>query len=673
MTQADPNTTFRLVDPYVGWQPDPTSASTGLTGLADEDGLRLATLSGGLVRDDLLPWFPDPRLAHSSRSGWYLLASGAVPRLLRRDPCTGAWRPLWTPSCDPELLHDPIAVAAAGHRLAVADKRRVLIWDHEGEQLTAVVDDPGARLVAVDATGAVVAAGAEASRLWRYGPDGTPHGSLRTGVAGQLVGLRIGPGGTVWLLSRDGDRGPLRLSTGRPGAAFATTDPAALAEALPASALVAAWAGGFCLRVPGREGETRDECADWSGAALSGGAPRAPRFRTSGTLVTGPLDSGISRCRWHRVRVDAEVPAGCSLSVAVAVTEDRAAEPHERDWQAAPAGVLDHLVDQPPGRWLRLRLTLTSDGERTPVVYRVRLDLPRSTSADLLPAAFRQDPLAEDFTERFLSLFDASLADLDRVIERYPALLDVDGVPDGALTWLGGLLGLGFDAGWGPDIRRRLVAAAPDLYRTRGTPAALSRVIEIVTGMAPDIRELAAERLWATVTAAGTAPGDPAAAGSTLGQARLFGRASARLRLGDAAGVGGSPLGSTPLRARGDPDTDAVSAHAHRFRVTLPPRALSPEEEQTLSRLVARQAPAHTVGTVRSGGLGLVVGVWSAVGVDTALVPLPAPVLGPAPAGARSRPVRLGRSSVLWPGPRGHWTGTPVRSGTAVGVQTLAW
>ncbi len=198
-------------------------------------------------------------------------------------------------------------------------------------------------------------------------------------------------------------------------------------------------------------------------------------------------------------------------------------------------------------------------------------------------------------------------------------------------------------------------------------------MIEIVTGLTPDIQELAGERLWATVAATGAGPGDPAAAGSRLGLARLFGRASARLRLGDASGAGGSPLGRTPLRAGGDQNADAVSAHAYRFRVSLPPRAASPADEQALAALVTRQAPAHTVGTVRSGGLGLVVGVWSAVGVDTALVPLPAPVLGPATAGAGSRPVRLGRSSVVQPGPRGPRAGTPVRPGTAIGVQTLVW
>ena len=62
--------------------------------------------------------------------------------------------------------------------------------------------------------------------------------------------------------------------------------------------------------------------------------------------------------------------------------------------------------------------------------------------------------------------------------------------------------------------------------------------------------------------------------------------------------------------------------------------------------------PAHTVAEVRLGGLGFVVGTWSAVGVDTAFTPLPAPVLGRdvQPRGRAVRLVRrLGPPEVLEP------------------------
>jgi hypothetical protein len=92
--------------------------------------------------------------------------------------------------------------------------------------------------------------------------------------------------------------------------------------------------------------------------------------------------------------------------------------------------------------------------------------------------------------------------------------------------------------------------------------------------------------------------------------------------------------------------------------VLLPPGSA---DEDALRRLVARQAPAHTRGTVRTGGAGFVVGTRSTVGVDTAFVPLPAPTVGA---------VRLNHDGVLRPGPRGARHGVSVGVASAVGVHT---
>ena len=402
------------------------------------------------------------------------------------------------------------------------------------------------------------------------------------------------------------------------------------------------------------------------------GQRRRPWPRT-GQLLTAPIDSGIPRCRWHRVRVDADVPPGTTVSVEVATTEEPPASAlpglgggndwsgdtvHPEDWRSGPVGSLDFLVDQPPGRYLHLRLRLTGNGTVTPTIHRIRLDFPRLTSADYLPAVYRNDPTADDFTERFLALFDASLEELDMAVERAPALLDAAGVPDDALSWLAGLIGLAFDADWSPAVRRQLLASAPELYRRRGTHWALAEAIRIVFNVDARIDELAAGRAWAGLDKR-----------SRLGSVALFGRSEARFRLG------GSALSGAPLRGYGDPDNDPLTAQAHRFRVLLPPARSGVQPDPTaLASLVNRQAPAHTVGEVRVGGLGFVVGVWSAVGIDTALVPLPAPVLGLATGGAgaagRGRPVRLRRHSVLWPNRRGRQTG--IRLGAGAGSAASA-
>ncbi|VVJ18061.1 Uncharacterised protein [Amycolatopsis camponoti] len=636
MTCAPTAVTFRLLDDVVGWD---EAAVTGVAGFTDEAGVRLAYEGAspeGPTRTQLLPWFPDPRLAPGcGPCGWYLLSGR---RLLRRDTRAGGWRPVWAPGCDPRLLREPAAVAARGHRIAVVDSGRVFLWRNEGDHLAAVIRHRDATVVALAQDEQVLVARAGSDRVRRYGADGRLCDVVRTRVAGEIIGIRTGPGRTIWLLTED--RGRFRIYRDH---CESTVDE--LAAALPPSGLTAADEDGFCLREKGPDGDVTS-CYDWRGRPREEPAPESGRYVTHGEFTTHLIDSGISRCRWHRVRIEADVPTGTAISVSVVVSEDdRFAE---SDWQTAPAGVTDFLVDQPPGRHLTLRARLSGDSAATPVLHRIRLDFPRSTSADLLPAAFRQDPAADDFTERFLALFDASVAEIDRVVERYPALLDPAGVPDAALPWLAGLLGLSFEAGWDADTRRKLIAAAPGLYRRRGTPGALKEAIRLVFGVTPVIDELAGDRHWAQVRATVTSP----ATARGLGSVRLFGRSSSRLRLGT------STLGATPLRAFGDPDTDPLTEHAHRFRVLL---ASGSVDEDAVRRLVARQAPAHTRGSVRAGGAGFVVGTRSAVGVDTAFVPLPPPVVGTA---------RLNHDGVLRPGPRGARQGVTVGVVSAVGVHT---
>ncbi|HEX6354199.1 phage tail protein [Actinophytocola sp.] len=636
MTCAPTAATFRLLDDVVGWDEDKDTVHD-LVGFTDPDGVRLANSGSdpqGPRRSELLPWFPDPRLAPGCQAcAWYLISG---KRLLRRDTCTGGWLPVWSRDCDPHLLREPVAVAARGHRLAVVDSGRVLVWRNEGEQLAGVIELAGASLVALAQDDQVLVTDDSTELRW-YSSDGRLVETVQTTVIGEIVGVRAGPGRTIWLLTQDGDR--LRIYR---NGEDSTVDE--LRKALPASTLVSANDDGFCLLENGPDGAVTN-CYTWRGKPWTAPAPEPGQFKNTGTFTTCRIDSGISRCRWHRVRVDADVPPGTAVSVAIVVSEG--GQFAATDWQTAPPGVTDFLVDQPPGRYLTARVTLSGDTSTTPVLHRIRLDFPRTTSADLLPPAFRQDPAADDFTERFLSLFDATLAEIDQVIERYPALLDPAGVPDRALPWLAGLLGLSFESGWNAETRRALLAAAPELYRRRGTPWALTQAIKIVFGVQPVIDELADDRRWAQVRAAAS----PSHAAG-LGSVRLFGRSSTRFRLD------GSALGATPIRAFGDPDSDPLTEHAHRFRVLLPAGSASGE---ALRRLVERQAPAHTRGSARTGGEGFVVGTRSTVGVDTTFVPLPPPVLGG---------TRLNHDGVLRPGPRGARHGVSVGIVSAVGVHT---
>jgi phage tail-like protein len=655
---------FRLLDTYVGWS---CNGAMPPAVLDDTDGLRLAPKTVGVDPSEVWRRVLPARLAKGcGRCDWYLLTP-APARLLRREACSPQWRAVWTPACDPRKFDDPVALAAWGHRVAIGDRGagRIWIWDREGEQLSAELksEDLPAKIslrnvvaLGFAPTGELLAAVANTQDLLRFGPDGSlrPPWATLPPDAGRVEAIGAGRGCEVWVVTRSAE-GSLRIwRAPRDAKAFAEEKMAAFQDAFEPTGLGSVTARGFCMVDTGRDGLPISACYDWYGRPISAaevGALPSADLHEAAELETLALDSGIPRCRWHRVQVDADVPTGARLVVQVASTEDATASPDPHDWRPIGNGTpsLDFLIDQPPGRYLRVRLKLTGNGKVTPVVRRIRLDFPRATSLDFLPPVYREDPRAEDFTERFLSLFDAALAEVDRAVERSPALLDIEGVPDEVLPWLASFLDLTFDASWDSERRRAIVRALPRLYRMRGTVAGLKLAIQLIFDSEPAIQELAAERSWGAV-----------GRDAVLRGTRLFGRSRARFTLGRSA------LSRAPLKSYGNPDHDPLVDGAYRFRVLVPlGERTSGVGWQRLVRLVEAQKPAHTQATVRSGGSGFVIGPYSAVGVDSALAPPPAPVVG------RAGNVRLRRMSVLWPARRGRRPAMVLGSRTVVGTQTV--
>lgn len=354
-------------------------------------------------------------------------------------------------------------------------------------------------------------------------------------------------------------------------------------------------------------------------------ASAPPGHAREGVLVTTVLDSGVPGCRWHSIKLRGRVPQGTRVEVAALTGEEELTEAEvatlaDRWAPSATFGdpaltAWDTLVFAPAGRYLWLRLTLVGDGTATPELDDVAIHPFRHTSLERLPAIFAAGQ--SDFLERFLALTDTVRASVTDVLEDLPHQLDARSADASArkdfLAWLGGWVGMEDLASLPVRRRRRLIGAAAELYRRRGTPDGVARHVGMWLGRRAEVLEHYRLRRWAVTQHA------------RLGDASvLFGpEVVRRLRLDEYARIGEFALVSTP-----SPRLDPFAVFAHAFTVYV--HACEGDDVAALAasgaRIVRAVSPAHTQAVVAVVRPRATVGVQARLGLD-------ALVAGPPPAG----------------------------------------
>jgi phage tail-like protein len=122
---------------------------------------------------------------------------------------------------------------------------------------------------------------------------------------------------------------------------------------------------------------------------------------------------------------------------------------------------------------------------------------------ETLPGLFQED----DFTQRFVSAFDAALAPIFATLDNLTAYFDPWLAPEDLLEWLASWFGMALDESWSIDRRRALVAKAFDFYRMRGTSSGLQSQIELLTGGTIELHETGG--IATSTTTGAPLPGSP--------------------------------------------------------------------------------------------------------------------------------------------------------------------
>jgi phage tail-like protein len=627
-------------------------------GMADFSALRLAPAVGGGV------WALDPQRRALAR-----LHGTPLPTQPLRLGASDASFQLCEPNPDPPQLRllDSLAWAAGERPVALATSLRgqlaLLSWNAAGSGLLRLLDATeqlGSAVKLVDVTLPYSIAWLDEGRI----------AILTTELPGEALIYTLEPQASQ--LRPTGDYFPLREHDGGP----------------------------FChgLDTPPHYATAR------------GTHPLHP-VSTSAYLSEGaatgaaPIDSGNSATVWHRLYLEAAIPARCGVIVWLATSDSLEAPTAADQWhehrfgarfapgdgqtplgawapfpseipyhpgllKCAPepdrAGLFTALIQRPRrrvrnlcGRYLWVRVGLLGDGRSTPELAAVRAYGSRfSYLNNYLPELYREHifgpdadatvPIGQaggstpaDFLERFLDNFEGMLTILEDRMARADLLSDPRTVPAESLEWLASWIGVAIDPGYPVEHQRALIAAAPELFRRRGTLAGLSQALDIATGGAVSGGEIVIlenfrlRRVVATILGVDLADeADPLTAGIV---------ASGNSSVGDTLVLGDESRAEFLALFRGDlPVTAAERAQiddlferlANRVTV-LVHQAVEPPDLGLVRRIVEQETPAHVQARVLPVSRSFMVGISSLLGVDSYLGPRPTP-----------RPVRIDESRI---------------------------
>ncbi|MDR3766506.1 MAG: hypothetical protein Q3Y08_05655 [Butyricicoccus sp.] len=217
-----------------------------------------------------------------------------------------------------------------------------------------------------------------------------------------------------------------------------------------------------------------------------------------GVYCLPPIDSGEKGFSWSRLIVDADLPQDSGLRIYVHCADDpdwpawdalqeafAADEAHPADLVRSQYGsAVSPGTDcwlTVSGRYLWVALELTATGGSAPTVHALRLRMGGDHMVDYLPAIYRGD----DFTLRYLSIYNSMFQDMEDAVEALPRQLDAANTSDEMLECLARWVCL--DTGK-DDVRERIGTALAD-YETMYTVEGVKRSVRRLTGREPLIIE----------------------------------------------------------------------------------------------------------------------------------------------------------------------------------------
>lgn len=254
------------------------------------------------------------------------------------------------------------------------------------------------------------------------------------------------------------------------------------------------------------------------------------------------LDGAETDALWHRLYIEASIPAGCGVRVWLAAGnevldhindtglqwfEHRFGERYRHGGRSdIPVGSWVSLASELPyhpgllpcrreaerkglfcvlvqraglkvrslrGRYLHVRVELNGPGNATPELFALRAYARRFSYVEhYLPKLYWETTFAPeadeqgsatqaDFLERFVNNVEGVLTGIEDRVAYSDLVTRPRTVPAEALEWLADWVGFQFEPGWSESQRRLFLERSADLYQWHGTLRGLQLALEIAT------------------------------------------------------------------------------------------------------------------------------------------------------------------------------------------------
>ncbi|WKJ89990.1 phage tail protein [Methylomonas montana] len=391
-------------------------------------------------------------------------------------------------------------------------------------------------------------------------------------------------------------------------------------------------------------------------------ALRRPQFNLEGTALLHELDSGQVDTQWHRLYLDACIPAGCEIKVAVRVFASRQApRPKPVDqppplWNPLPSelpfavslagqqpgssGLFEILLQQPAGpmrqlrgRYLQLQVSLRGDGRQSPALHAIRVYYPRfSYQEAYFPEFYRQELSYDasqtigpangaDVRERLLAAFEGVLTPLEGRIAASEQLVHPDATPAGNLPWLAEAVGGRLPLHWPEARQRRWLRDVTLVQQYKGTLAAVNLALDIASdggvqrGEIVVLENFRLRRTMATILGVDMDDGDhPLTLGtgmsgnSIIGDSLILSESDARQFLALFAPELATTDEAAQVKA-------FFEEYAHQVSILLHGRAVG--LRTTVEDVLAEQLPAHLQYKIIETEHPFVLGISPLLGMDT--------------------------------------------------------